>query len=180
MIHKEANQENEDKQFRIAVNRRNEIENIIYSTRIKMNDELATYISNEEKNALPPLMDEVENWLYSGDELVYNKTVLEAKSGKMNEATNIIYKRYNEWNGLENVLQYVSEGNANCVNKINQICSSTIKNFIKEDEVFNLVSNANQQLNELNAQISKTPRFMSPPTTAEKLKKQYDDLYQVC
>lgn len=179
MIHKEANLENEDKQFKSAVNRRNEIENNIYSTRLKMNDELASYISNEEKSALIPLMDEVENWLYSGDELVYDKSALEAKSANLNALTNKLYQRYNDWNMLEAAVQYVTENNANCINNFNQLCETPIKNFLKEDEVFNYIADANKQFNDLTAQISQTPRIMSPPITAEKLKKQYNDLYQV-
>lgn len=179
MIQKEANQEMEDRQLRIAINRRNEIENSIYTTRIKMNDEMANYISEDEKKALPPLMDEVETWLYSGDELVYDKNILESKCIKLVELTGKIYRRYHNWNNLEETVAYLEKYNLQNVNKVNQICESNMKDFIKSDDMFNLISNSNQQLNDLKEQMTKTPKFIDAPTTAEQLKKQYDELNQV-
>lgn len=179
MIHKEANQEMEDRQLKNAVNRRNEIENTIYSTRIKMQDELANYIQNDEKNALPPLMDEVENWLYSGDEAVYDKNILESKSSKLVELTNKIYGRFNAWKNLEEALVFLDNYTQENVNKVNQLCESNMKDFINSEEMFNLIFNSNKQLNDLKEQMNKFPKSMDPPTTAEKLKKQYDELNQV-
>lgn len=180
MIHKEANQEMDDKTLRNVVNRRNEIENTIYSTRIKMQDELASYIREDEKTALPPLMDEVETWLYSGDEEVYDKNILDAKSSKLMEIAGKLYSRFYAWRDLEEAVYQMNKHNDQNVNKVNQICESNLKDFIKSDELFNLISNSSQQLNELQTQIAKTPRVMDPPTTAEALKKQYDELNQVC
>jgi len=169
----------EDRQLKNAVNRRNEIENTIYSTRIKMQDELANYIQNDEKNALPPLMDEVENWLYSGDEAVYDKNILESKSSKLVELTNKIYGRFNAWKNLEEALVFLDNYTQENVNKVNQLCESNMKDFINSEEMFNLIFNSNKQLNDLKEQMNKFPKSMDPPTTAEKLKKQYDELNQV-
>lgn len=179
MIHKEANHELEDRHLKNAVNRRNEIENTIYSTRIKMQDELASYIREDEKTALPPLMDEVETWLYSGDEQVYDKNILEAKGSKLMEIAGKLYGRFQVWRDLEEAVYQMDKVNQQNVNKVNQICESNLKDFIKSDELFNLISNSSQQLNDLKTQIIKTPRVMDAPTTAEALKKQYDDLNQV-
>jgi len=179
MIHKEANQEMDDRQLRIAINKRNEIENSIYTTRIKMHDEMANYISEEEKKALPPLMDEVETWLYSGDELVYDKNILESKCSKLIELTGKLYGRYHNWNNLDETVSYLEKYNLENINKVNQICESNMKDFIKSDDMFNLISNSNQQLNELKVQMNKTPKFMDAPTTAEKLRKDYDELNKV-
>lgn len=169
----------EDRLLSYAVNRRNEIENTIYSTRIKMNDELASYIREDEKTALPPLMDEVESWLYSGEEQVYDKNILESKSAKLMEIAGKLYARFYSWRNLEEAVYQIDKNNQENVNKVNQICESNLKDFIKSDELFNLISNASQQLNELKTQITKTPRVMDPPTTAEALNKQYDELNQV-
>jgi len=179
MIQKEANHELEDRQLCYAVNRRNEIENTIYSTRIKLQDEFASYAREDEKTALPPLMDEVETWLYSGDEQVYDKNILEAKSSKMMEIAGKLYARFISWRDLEEVVYQMEKYNVENVNKVNQICESTFKDFIKSDDLFNLISNSSQNLNELKTQIIKTPRVMDPPITAEVLKKQYDELHQV-
>lgn len=179
MIQKEANLEMEDRHLRNAVNRRNEIENTIYSTRIKMNDELSSYIREDERTALPPLMDEVETWLYSGDEQVYDKNILEAKGSKLMEIAGKLYARFQAWRDLEEAVYQMDKYNQENVNKVNQICESNLKDFIKSDELFNLISNSSQQLNDLKTQIAKTPRVMDSPTTAEALKKQYDEINQV-
>jgi len=170
----------EDRQLKNAVNRRNEIENTIYSTRIKMQDELASYIREDEKTRLPPLMDEVENWLYSGDEQVYDKNILEAKSSKLMETAGKLYGRFQSWRDLEEAVYQINKFNEENVNKANQICESNLKDFIKSDDLFNLISNSSQQLNDLKTQIANTPRVQDPPTTAQALKKQYDELNQVC
>jgi nitrogen fixation-related uncharacterized protein len=173
---KEANQENEDNIYKATITRRNEIENNIYSTRIKMQDELAAFITQEEKAALPPLMDEAEAWLYSGDEEVYNKNSLETKCGNFNELCVRIYGRFNNWRNLDQAINFLDEYNANNMNKINQICDSDLKRFLNQEELFNLIANSNKNLNDLKAQLQKTPKFMDPPVTSDKLKGQYDEL----
>ncbi len=179
MIQKEANYELEDRHFRNAINRRNEIENTLYSTRIKMQDEMANYISEEEKRALSPLMDEVETWLYSGDETVYDKNILESKCSKFIELTGKIYGRYKNWINLEEAIVYLEKYSLENVNKVNQICESKMKDFFNSDDMFNLISNSNQQLNELKVQMNKTLKFMEAPMTGEQLRKQFDELNQV-
>jgi hypothetical protein len=141
-----------------------------------MQDELASYIREDERTALPPLMDEVETWLYSGDEQVYDKNVLEAKSSKLMEITGKLYARYKSWVNLEDAVYQLDKFNLENVNKVNQICESNLKDFIKSDELFNLISNSSEQMNEIKTQITKTPRVMDPPITDEALKKQYDEL----
>jgi len=141
-----------------------------------MQDELASYIREDERTALPPLMDEVETWLYSGDEQVYDKNVLEAKSSKLMEITGKLYARYKSWVNLEDAVYQLDKFNVENVNKVNQICESNLKDFIKSDELFNLISNSSEQMNEFKTQITKTPRVMDPPITCEALKKQYDEL----
>ena len=141
-----------------------------------MQDELASYIREDERTALPPLMDEVETWLYSGDEQVYDKNVLESKSSKLMEITGKLYARYKSWVNLEDAVYQLDKFNVENVNKVNQICESNLKDFIKSDELFNLISNSSEQMNEFKTQITKTPRVMDPPITDEALKKQYDEL----
>ena len=45
-------------------------------------------------------MDELIEWLYSDDEGLYNKSILERKSKDMKNLGDQIYKRYNDWNAL--------------------------------------------------------------------------------
>jgi hypothetical protein len=97
---KEANQENDDRLLTMAINKRNEVENFIYSTRSKLESDLGAHITNEEKENLLSLMRGMEDWLYSGDEEVYNKSVLETKGKDLNDLGTKIYKRYHDWTKL--------------------------------------------------------------------------------
>jgi len=179
LISKEANQENEDGIYKATIGRRNEIENNIYSTRIKMNDELAGFITEEEKTALPPLMDETETWLYSGDEAVYDKKLLETKCAKFIELCDRIYGRFNNWKNLDQAINFMDEYNASNMNRINQICDSSLKDFINQEELFNLIAASNKSLNDLKTELQKSPKFMDPPTSADKIKGQYNELNNV-
>jgi hypothetical protein len=46
-------------------------------------------------------MDVLLDWLYSGDEDIFNKATLEAKSKDMLAVGSVIYSRMNNWNKLE-------------------------------------------------------------------------------
>lgn len=144
-----------------------------------MQDELLSFISEEEKTALPPLMDEAEAWLYSGDEGVYNKKTLETKCGKFIELCDRIYGRFNNWKNLDQAINFMDEYNASNMNKINQICDSSLKNYINQEELFNLIANSNKNLNELKSELQKSPKFMDPPVSADKIKGQYNELNNV-
>ena len=144
-----------------------------------MQDELAAFITEEEKTALPPLMDEAEAWLYSGDEAVYEKKLLETKCAKFIEICDKVYGRFNNWKSLDQAINFMDEYNASNMIRINQICDSPLKNFINQEELFNLIANSNKNLNELKSELQKSPKFMEPPVSAEKLKGQYDELNNV-
>jgi hypothetical protein len=144
-----------------------------------MQDELANFITEEEKTALPPLMDEAEAWLYSGDESVYDKKCLETKCGKFNEICVNIYNRFNNWRNLDQGINFMEEYNASNLTKINKICDSDLKNFINQEEIFNLITLSNTNLNELKTQLQNSPKFMDPPVSADKLKGQYEILNNV-
>jgi hypothetical protein len=179
LISKEANQENDDSIYKATIGRRNEIENNIYSTRIKMNDELASYISEEEKTLLPPLMDETENWLYSGDEAVYDKKALETKCAKFIELCNRIYGRFNNWRNLDQAINFMDDYNASSMTRVNKICETSLKDFIDQQQLVNLITASNTSINELKSALVKSPRFMDPTISADKIKAEYNELNNV-
>lgn len=179
LIQKEANQENEDGIYKITIGRRNEIENNIYSTRIKMEDELKSYISEEEKIALPPLMDETETWLYSGDDAVYDKKALETKCAKFIDICNKIYGRYNNWRNLDQAINFMDDYNASSMTRVNQISESSLKDFIDQQQLVNLITASNASVNELKTALVKSPRFMEPSISADKIKAEYEVLNNV-
>jgi endonuclease III-like uncharacterized protein len=146
-----------------------------------MNDEaeLANFITAEEKTQLPPIMDEAESWIYSGDEAVYDKKLLEEKCATFITLCDNIYGRFNNWKNLNQAINFMDEFNATNMNKINQICDSSLKDFINQEELFNLIANSNKSLNDMKAELVKAPKFMEPPVQADKLKTQYEELNNV-
>jgi hypothetical protein len=144
-----------------------------------MNDELAEYISTEERAVLPSLMDETENWLYSGDESVYDKKALENKCAIFIEISDTIYGRFNNWKNIFQTINLVDECNASNMNKLNQIYDTSLKNYLNEEDIFNLIANSNKSLNELKTGLLKSPKFMDPPVLADKIKADYNELNNV-
>ena len=101
-INREKEQEKKDKIFQEAIGYKNSLEQYIYDTRNKIeeNGQLKEYITKKEKNELTKKMDELMNWLYSEDKDLNDINILEEKSKDMKNIGDQIYKRYNEWNAL--------------------------------------------------------------------------------
>jgi hypothetical protein len=102
-INRENIQNYEDSVIHKAISLKNSLEQYIYDTRNKIdsNGELSKYIADDEKIILNNKMDDLMNWLYSEDEDLYNYEKLEEKSREMKKLGDEIYKRFNEWNKLD-------------------------------------------------------------------------------
>jgi hypothetical protein len=103
-----------------AKNKRNEIEQFIYSTRGKLEGELNPYVTPEESEVLIKLMNDMEEWFYSGDEEVFSKSAVDTKSKELNELGGKIYKRFFEWNKLADSVQNAEKVLGNCLNNYNE------------------------------------------------------------
>ena len=103
-IDREKMQNNEDITIHEAISYKNSLEQYIYDTRDKLeeNGQLKEYCTEQEKKNLNIKMDELMNWLYNDEqkEDLYDKKKLEEKSKGMKQIGDKIYKRYNEWNKL--------------------------------------------------------------------------------
>ena len=97
-------QNNVDITIHEAISYKNSLEQYIYDTRDKLegNGQLKEYCTEQEKKNLNIKMDELMNWLYNDKqkEDLYDKKKLEEKSKGMKQIGDKIYKRYNEWNKL--------------------------------------------------------------------------------
>ena len=100
-LQREVTQETDDRIFHIASSKRNELEQYIYNTRDKLSNVLKPHILPNEQETLSKHMDVLLDWLYSGDEEVFNKATLETKSKDMLAVGSVIYSRMNNWNKLE-------------------------------------------------------------------------------
>ena len=103
-INREKRQNNEDLIIHEAISFKNSIEQYIYDTRNKLgeNGELKGYYTEEEKNIMIKEMDKLMTLLYNDkeEEDLYNKKNLEEKSKNMKKIGDEIYKRFYEWNKL--------------------------------------------------------------------------------
>ena len=177
---KEASQETEDRSLNQAINKRNEIENFIYSTRSKLDGDMGQFVSSEEKETLLSLMQKMEDWLYSGDEEVYNKTVLEAKGKDLGELGSKISKRYHDWSKLSESYEKLES----CINlnikKLNQVTPQT--SFLTQgdrEEIQKNIVNYNNILNEGRIQYTKFPKLGDPPARYEDVDKASEELVKV-
>ena len=177
---KEANQENDDRLLTAAINKRNEVENFIYSTRSKLEGELGANTTNEEKELLLSLMQKMEDWLYSGDEEVYNKSVLEGKGKELAELGQRIYKRNHDWCRLSDSLDKL-EGviNLRVKNLQENSPQSSFLTTADKDELSKLIINSNNILNEGRTTFTKFPKFGDAPVRYEDVDKASEEFVKV-
>jgi molecular chaperone DnaK (HSP70) len=179
IIQREASQENDDRLFTLAINKRNEIENFIYSTRTRLDGELVPYVLPEEKERLTILMNEMEQWLYSGSEDVYLKSALDEKVKDLNELGNKVYKRYHDWELLSESLNRLH----NEVDKKQvQVNDSSQNTFLKPGDREEMTKLIHQNLTlhkEGSAKFEKGSRLADPPLAYQEVDKAIDEFSKV-
>ena len=63
--------------------------------------------------------------------------------------------------------------------RVNQIYETSLKDFINQQELINLITASNTSMNELKSALVKSPRFMDPTISADKIKTEYNELNNV-
>ena len=132
-------------------------------------------------------MKEMEDWLYSGDEDVYSKNVLEAKGKQLNEAGTKLYTRFNEWEKLtqaladsETVLQRHIQKHHEEAGKLNK---GSVLNQKEHDELSSIFDNFQILIAETISSNNELPKFMDPShshkTINEQLKQINDKVKSV-
>ena len=149
-ITRENNQNKEDAIIHQTIGYKNSLEQYIYDTRSKIeeNGQLKGYYTDDEKKELIKKMDELLDWLYSDDKDLYNKNKLEEKSKDMKKIGDEIYKRYNEWNKLNE--KY---------GKLESIINDTIMNVSNEETQIKSGKKANlseQQITKIKELVKET------------------------
>ena len=76
------------------------------------------YITPNEQNELPNLMNTLYNWLYSEDEEIFNLKKLEEKSKDMLNIGNKLYSRFNNWIHLKENLEILNNSITKIKNKL--------------------------------------------------------------
>jgi hypothetical protein len=163
----------------MAINKRNEIENFIYSTREKLNGDLAYYVTSADTELLLQQMQIMEDWLYSGDENVYVKSILEDKAKGLNELGSKIYKRYHDWERLKESLFIFGRSLNELVQKSNDSNQSINLTQSDKDEVSKLLADNTNYYNQSEKQINTPQRFSDAPQKFEDVDKKLAELDKV-
>jgi hypothetical protein len=163
----------------MAINKRNEIENFIYTTREKLKGDLGTYVSNADQEILLQLMQTMEDWLYSGDENVYVKSILEERAKSLNELGTNIYKRYHDWERLKESLFKLGRTLNELVQKTNDASKSVNLNQTDKEEITKLLNDQSNLLNQLENQVNTLPKIVDPPQKWEDVDKKTSELDKV-
>jgi hypothetical protein len=129
-------------------------------------------------------MADMESWFYSGDEAIYNKATIETKSKDLNDLGSKVYKRFYDWGKLSDAFV-----------KFESTVNSTLSTFNERFAIFqngagslnqqecediqNLITTANNQLNEWRTQANSYLKHLDCPVSHENVSKQADELTKV-
>ena len=189
-LQREVSQETDDKTFIIASNKKNELEQYIYNTREKFNNALKPHVLPAEKDQLSKHMDTLLDWLYSGDEDIFNKAVLESKGKDMLTLGNTIYSRMMNWNQLEENITLLEKAIDKVIQatKVEREKLPDKKTYLTEDD-FKLINEhiqaSRNKVNEFKQKYGegvKTAEPLIAPNVVsneqEELKKKVTKVYQ--
>jgi len=131
-------------------------------------------------------MQVMEEWLYSGDEEVYNKTVLEEKGKELNELGGKVYKKFNDWTKLSESYNKLEQ----CINlnikKLNNEFDNlsqnkpTTLNKAECDELQVIITSNNNILNEGRINYAQYPKLGDAPASWESVDKSSDEFVKKC
>ena len=182
IMQREKKQEKEDQDLILVQRKRNEIEQFIYSTRQKIDEDLKDFVTKDEKPILMKLMEEIENWFYSDDPEIENMSVLSSKSKALEDLGRIIYNRFNEWNNvseaigvfIQQINQAESRANADFdkFNKKDLTCFLKDKDF---EEIKAAVNLYKQKLQESQVLLSNSVKIDIPQVNDKTIKQYIDD-----
>lgn len=123
-------------------------------------------MSNEDKEHLIVLMKEMEDWLYSGDEQIYDKATLEAKGKNLNDAGTKLYNRFNNWERLN---QSLSESESHLQRHIqkhteerSRIGKGSVLSQQEHDELTKIFEDFQLLIAEAISASNEVPKFMDP------------------
>lgn len=179
---REAKQEQDDIDIKAVHSKRNEIEQFIYGTRQKLDDQLKAYITDSEKKTLIEQMDALEQWFYSDDPEIEIMSVLTAKSEKLNSLGSTIYKRLHEWEAVTAAMENLSKTITTTEAKANADHEALTKkdpnvrlNQQEIQDLYSAVELYKDKFKESSALLSKGLRTDLPGVSAKSVKQYTED-----
>lgn len=124
-------------------------------------------------------MQSMEEWLYSGDENVYVKSILEDKAKGLNELGTKIYKRYHDWERLKESLFKLNRSLNEIIQKSKDISQSVNLSQSDKEEIAKLLNDHSNLSNQTENQINTLPKTTEPPQRWEDVEKKTVELDKV-
>ncbi|XP_066997592.2 heat shock 70 kDa protein 4L [Anabrus simplex] len=166
-----------DRQEKERVDARNALEEYVYELRGKVSseDELASYVTPPDRDALSQQLDNMEVWLYEEGEDC-NKQIYVDKLASLKNLGEPIEHRRSEYEAREGVLNEYSASL--------QLSQKTVDHFrsgderfihLKESDVQNaqhLIDKNMKWLDEKRMALAGTPRTQDPPITMEQIRRE--------
>ena len=180
-LQREVSQETDDKTFNIASSKKNELEQYIYNTREKFNNVLKPHVLPLEKEQLSKHMDVLLEWLYSGDEDIFNKAVLEVKGKDMLTLGNTIYSRMMNWNQLEENITLLEKAIEKVIQatKVEREKVAEKKTYLTEDD-FKLINEhiqmSRNKVNEFKQKFGEGIKTAEPLIAPNVVANEQEDL----
>ncbi|TGZ48125.1 Uncharacterized protein DBV15_04389 [Temnothorax longispinosus] len=186
-VEKEGKMVAEDKQEKERVDARNALEEYVYDLRAKLSeeDQLATFITETDKEALCRILDDTENWLYEEGEdcqrQIYSERLTRLKS-----QGEPIKERRSEFEGRSYALEELGVALQLAKKSLDQIKMSNGKDdkysHLTEEEVKTVEKTVQEKwtwLEEKRILLASTLRTQQPPVTVAQIRAEKQALDSV-
>jgi len=177
--------DSEDHLLNYAHDMRNDMEVYIYTTREKLENELAPYVTEQDKQTLLNIMNETKHWFESGHPDITLKSVIDEKNTALTGTGDRVYKRRNDWEQLDMSLNNFKGALDQNIKRIQveydkltnkQATSLTNENV---EELKKIVENYNDTLNNSTEKLAKALKYVDPPVSYEALNRHLKDFNDV-
>ncbi|KAL0107035.1 hypothetical protein PUN28_015529 [Cardiocondyla obscurior] len=186
-VEKEGKMVAEDKQEKERVDARNALEEYVYDLRAKLSeeDQLATFITEADKEALCRTLDDTENWLYEEGEDC-QRHVYSERLSRLRSQGEPIKERRSEFEGRSYVLEELAVALQLAKKSLDQIKISHGKDdkysHITEEEIKTVEKTIQEKwtwLEEKRILLASTLRTQQPPVTVAQIRAEKQALDNV-
>ncbi|CAL7936427.1 unnamed protein product [Xylocopa violacea] len=183
-LEKEAKMIAEDRQEKERVDARNALEEYVYDLRAKLSeeDQLATFVTETDKEALYRTLDETENWLYEEGE-DYQRYVYSERLRCLKLQGEPIKERRMEFEGRGHALEELGGALQLAKKGLDLIKASIGKDdkysHLTEEEIKKVEKTVQEKwswLEEKRVLLASTPRTQQPPVTVAQIRAEKQSL----
>lgn len=173
-----------DRQEKERADARNALEEYVYELRGKLSseDELATFVTDNDRNHLINQLDHMENWLYEDGENCNRQEYHEKLTSLRNQGEPIQTRR-NEFDMRPNVMEDFARSIQLAGKAADQMRSKDPKfAHITEEEVqklYSTIQDSRAWLDQVRVTLNKTSRHQPPPMTVAEIRTEHMNFEQI-